>query len=99
MVRLKMNSYMYKREMERKSLEVSCVLDVGRQKISSNYKIILVVFASKNYFNHFLCFLHSREHIHLWNTTKIAIGKVFKGFKVPDLSITVKQWLEIRICY
>ena len=38
-----MNSYMYKREVERKSLEVSCVLDVGRQKISSNYKIILVI--------------------------------------------------------
>ena len=42
MVRLKMNSYMYKREVERKSLEVSCVLDVGRQKISSNYKIIII---------------------------------------------------------
>ena len=27
----------------------------------------------------------------------MAIGKVFKGFKVPDLSITVKEWLEIRI--
>ena len=27
-----MNSYMYEREVERKSLEVSCVLDVGRQK-------------------------------------------------------------------
>ena len=43
-----MNSYMYKREVERKSLEVSWVLDVGRQKISSNYKIILVIFPSKN---------------------------------------------------
>ena len=47
MERLKMNSYMYKREMEIKSLEGSCVLDVGMQKISSNCKIILI-FASKN---------------------------------------------------
>ena len=35
--------------MQRKSLKVSCNLDIGRQKISSkiNYKLILLIFALK----------------------------------------------------
>ena len=44
----------------RKSLKVSCDLDIRRQKISSNHKLIILIFSSK-VLSFFFCPLHSRE--------------------------------------
>ena len=64
----------------KKSLKVSFDLDIGRQKISSNHKLILLIFSSKD-LSFFFCFLHSRECVLLWNTTKISVAKFLEDLR------------------
>ena len=83
--------------MQRKSLKVSCVLGIGRGKISGNHKLILLIFASKDL--SFFLFSSQQRMCPVVKHNQDICSKVFGGFKVPDWGITVKECLEMRICY
>ena len=70
-----------------------------KAKNSSNYKIILFIFASKDLMLIiFVVFFTAESNCPFVKHNQD--GNVFKGFKVPDEHyITVKECLEMRICF
>ena len=80
----------------KKSLKVSFDLDIGRQKISSNHKLILLIFSSK-VLSFFLSSSQQRMCPFVKHNQDIC-SKVFGGFKVPVIwafnSQRILSWNE-----